>query len=55
MTRLFQEFPPDFIRDKIYIQGGAFRKKHQYATEGEKSRFFFILNRDPTGEFGHRL
>ena len=47
MTRLFQAFPSDYIRDQIYIQGGAFRKKHQFATEGEKSRFFFILNLEP--------
>jgi hypothetical protein len=47
MARLLNSFPPEKIKKTILAAGGAFRKKHEYRNEGEKSRYFFILNRFP--------
>ncbi len=47
MARLLNSFPPEKIKKVILVAGGAFRKKHQFKSEGEKRRFFFILNKFP--------
>jgi len=44
---LLNSFPPDRIQKAIFVPGGAFRKKHEYRDEGQKKRFFFILNESP--------
>ena len=45
--RLFNSFPCGHIRKAVFVPGGAFRKKHEFRNEGDKKRFFFILNRYP--------
>ncbi len=45
--RLLNSFPPKHIKKAIFVSGGAFRKKHEFENEGEKKRFFFILNKSP--------
>ena len=47
MARLLDSFPPERIKREVFVSGGAFRKKHEFKSEGEKKRFFFILNRFP--------
>ena len=47
MARLLDSFPPERIKKTILIRGGAFKKKHEFTNEGEKNRFFFILNKCP--------
>ena len=44
---LLNSFPPDRIQKAILVPGGAFRRKHEYRDEGQKKRFFFILNESP--------
>jgi len=39
--------PPDVIAQKILVPGGAFRMRHEFHSEGEKNRFFFVLNKNP--------
>jgi hypothetical protein len=39
--------PPEVVRRKILVPGGAFRKIHEFRSEGEKSRLFFVLNQYP--------
>ena len=42
--------PPDVIAQKILVPGGAFRMRHEFHSEGEKNRFFFVLNKDPQSD-----
>jgi hypothetical protein len=44
---LRNSFPPEFISKQILVSGGAFRKHHEFRNEGEKKRFFFVLNKNP--------
>lgn len=45
---LIQDNSPELVRKAIYQQGGAFRMWHQFANDdGEKYRFFFVLNQSP--------
>jgi hypothetical protein len=45
--KLFQALNPKFIEREVLVRGGAFRMRHQYAAEGSKNRYFFILNYSP--------
>ena len=47
VAKLLDSFSPEFISKHIFVPGGAFRKYHEFRDEGEKNRFFFILNRNP--------
>ena len=47
VENLGNSFPPEFISKHIFIPGGAFRKHHEFQDEGEKNRFFFVLNANP--------
>lgn len=41
------DLPSYVVSGKILVPGGAFRKFHEFRTEGEKPRFFFVLNKYP--------
>jgi len=47
MQELWKKFPPSTIQNHVLKPGGAFRKEYEYEDEGEKPRYFFILNRSP--------
>ena len=47
VENLSDSFPPEFISKHIFVPGGAFRKYHEFRDEGEKNRFFFVLNKNP--------
>lgn len=44
MNKLGDVCPAHLHVARTVVQGGAFRKPHQYEDEGEKNRFFFICN-----------
>lgn len=50
MTPLWEQMPPEMVLSAILVPGGAFRKWHQFGDEGERFRFFFILNRNPQAD-----
>lgn len=45
--RLWKRYPPHLIRQSIIVPGGAFQAKYEFRQEGEKVRYFFILNQSP--------
>ena len=47
MARKYENLPVDVIHKKILIPGGAFRKFHEFMSEGVKHRLFFVLNKQP--------
>ncbi len=45
--RLSKYLPPNVVKQCIFVQGGAFRRKWEYGGEGQKWRYFFVLNKSP--------
>ena len=45
--RLGSRMPPELVQRHLFVQGGAFRRDWQFADEGVKWRYFFILNKSP--------
>ena len=43
----WKAFPPDIVFKQIMVPGGAFREKYEFAAEGTKFRYFFIINACP--------
>jgi len=39
--------PPGLVQKHLMVQGGAFRRKWEFKNEGNKWRYFFILNKSP--------
>ena len=46
----WKAFPPDIVFKQIMVSGGAFREKHEFAAEGTKFRYFFIINAYPNDD-----
>lgn len=46
------DLPPEIVAKQVTVPGGAYRKFHEYGTEGggPKPRFFFILNKSPEND-----
>ena len=47
MGQLWEHLAPDAIKQIILKPGGAFQMRYQYGNEGEKRRYFFVLNKRP--------
>jgi len=47
---MWKSLPPKLIEEQILVRGGAFRMEYEFAEEGRKKRFFFILNFNPRSD-----
>lgn len=47
MTKLWEKMPAEMLAGSIFVPGGAFRMNFQFADEGMKFRYLFVLNHNP--------